>query len=156
MLLFQPGLEFKAELPKMFKPCGSFDSKKKNKTCGSFDPSCKLGGGVNDLIHSGGYCIDLMNSLTYTSYLILLKLQTPEVGCIDLIIYVSVLCSCFSCIVVYIFFFVSIRVLVFYKNWHIFHVIHTILRYSCFCVIFIFCSCRVLIIFSYRVQNYRV
>ena len=57
-----------------------------------------------------------------------------------------------------VFFSVSIRVLVFFKNWHIFLAIHAILRYSCLPVVFIFLSvsccvfCRVLVIFSCRVK----
>ena len=59
-----------------------------------------------------------------------------------------------------VFFLMSIRVLVFYKNWNIFPLIHTILRYSCFRVVFIFLSvsCRVffriLIIFAYVSNSY--
>ena len=48
------------------------------------------------------------------------------------------------------YFFVSIHILVFYKNWYIFHVIHAILRYSCFRVVFIFLSVSCfLLCFSY-------
>ena len=57
-----------------------------------------------------------------------------------------------------VFFLLLIRVLMFYKNWHIFYAIHVILRYSCLRVVFIFlfvsCRvfCRVLVIFSCRVK----
>ena len=78
---------------------------------------------------------------------------------LDLTIRVFVSCSCFSRVVsCRVFFPLSIRVLVFHKNWHIFHAIHAILRYSCFRVVFIFLSvsccifCRILIIFSYRIK----
>ena len=57
-----------------------------------------------------------------------------------------------------IFFLVLIRVLVFFKNWHIFLAIHAILRYSYLRVVFIFLFvsyhvfCRVLIIFLCHVK----
>ena len=74
---------------------------------------------------------------------------------LDLTICVSISCSCFVCVMSCIF-FVSCRVLVFYKNWHIFPLIHTILKYLCFRVVLFFCPyCvfyHILIIFSYRVK----
>ena len=67
------------------------------------------------------------------------------------------LCICIVFVFFYIIlciFFMSIRVLMFFKNWHIFFVIHVILRYSCLCIVFIFLSvlCRILVIFSYRIK----
>ena len=76
---------------------------------------------------------------------------------VDQVIRVSVSCSCFSRVMMCIF-FVSISVLIFFKNWHIFLAIHTILRYSCLRVVFIFLSvscrifCHILVIFSCRIK----
>ena len=50
-----------------------------------------------------------------------------------------------------VFFSVLIRVLVFFKNWHVFLAIHAILRYSCLRVVFIFlsvsCQIRIRVVF---------
>ena len=64
---------------------------------------------------------------------------------------------CIFSISCHIFFIISIRILVFYKNWHIFSVIHIILRYSCLRVVFIFLSVSCFLpYFNYFFVSYQI